>query len=379
MTQTRIYLDYAATAPLLPEALAAMMPLLAGAPQNASSLHFEGRRARAVLDEARERIAACLGAKRREIVFCASGSEADTLAIFGTARLRPGRHIVSCAVEHHAVLRALESLESAGYDVTLLPVDRAGVVDPQRFESALRPETALASVMYANNEIGSIEPIAELAAIAHRRGVPFHSDAVQAPGWLPIDVDALPVDLMSLSAHKFGGPAGVGVLYVRDGSAIAPIVYGGGQEAGRRAGTEHLAGVMGAAVALELAEARRTQNGPRVATMRDRLEQHLLATIARSRVNGAGAVRLPNLTNLAFSGVTAEAMAVRLDLEGIAISPGAACTSGVAEPSHVVAALRDGDPREAVRFSLGPTTTSDEIERTLQIVPAAVAELRRGE
>ncbi len=376
MTQTRIYLDYAATSPLHPEALAAMLPYLEGPTYNASSLHREGRRAKAALEEARERIARVLGAKRKEVLFFGGGSEADALALIGMARAQAGRHIVASAIEHHAILRSLDLLREEGYEITLLGVDERGFVDPERFAAALRDETALACVMYANNEIGTIQPIARLAGIAHSRGIAFHTDAIAAGSWLPLEVAALEVDAMVLAAHKFGGPKGVGVLYLREGTPMAPILRGGGQEFGKRAGTEDVAGAVGSAAALEVAQAQLERNAARVAALRDRLESGIPASVPSVRLNG-GMPRLPGLSNLSFAGVTAEALAVRLDLEGIAASPGSACTSGVAESSHVVAALGTGDPREAIRFSLGPSTTQEEIDRVLQVMPSAISELRR--
>jgi cysteine desulfurase len=379
VTQGRIYLDYAATTPLRSEALAAMMPYLEHPSLNPSSLHAEGRRARMVLEDARERVARAIGAKRKEIVFTASGSEADALAIVGVTCQRHGRHVVSCAIEHHAVLRTLDALRDEGYEISLLAVDRNGVVDPERFDASLRGDTALATIMYANNEIGTIEQIARLAEAAKRRGVPFHTDAVQAAEWLSLDVGELGIDLLSLSAHKFGGPQGIGMLYVRDGTALSPLVRGGGQESGRRSGTESVAAAVGAATALEIAVRERDELSARIRSLRDRLERAALASIEGSSVNAAGAERLPNQANFCFDGVPAEALAIALDLQGVAISPGSACTSGVAAASHVVAALGIGNPRNAVRFSLGRGTTSEEIERVIALLPAAVAQVRRGE
>ena len=374
MTQNRIYLDFAATAPLRGEALAAMLPYLEKPSFNPSSLHFEGRRARAALEEAHERIARSLGAKRKEIVFTGSGSEADALAIAGVTHHRGGRHVVASAIEHHAVLHAVEALRERGYDLTLLPVDGAGFVDEERFAAALRDDTALATVMHANNEIGTVQPVERLAQIARARGVPFHCDAIASAGRLPISVDAMGVDTLAIAAHKFGGPKGCGVLYVRDGTALEPAVRGGGQERGRRAGTEDVAAAVGTAVALELASSEMERENERTARLRDDLERGILRTVSASRVNG-GAPRLSNLTSLSFEGVAAEALAARLDLEGIAVSPGSACTSGVAGPSHVVEAL-GSDPRGAVRFSLGRSTTGEEVERVLQVMPGVISELR---
>lgn len=377
---SRIYLDYAATTPVDPDVVEAMVPFFGRSGYNPSSLHAEGRAARAALDDARDRVARALHAKRKEIVFVGSGSEADNLAILGVARAARdrGRHVVSTAIEHHAVLHALDALAEEGFEITLLPVDKRGMVDPAAFERALREDTVLASVMYANNEVGVVQPIAELAAIARRKGVPFHSDAVQAPGWLPIDVQSLGLDLLSISAHKFYGPKGAGVLYVREGIAVAPLVYGGGQEFGRRSGTENVAGIVGLAVALEKAVASQTERAERARALRDRLERGILASIEDVRINGAGASRMPNNLNVSFAGADSESLLMRLDLEGVAVSAGSACTSGVLEPSHVIAALGI-EPRwheGVLRFSLGAGTSEQEIERVLVMLPGLVEAVR---
>jgi cysteine desulfurase len=376
----RIYLDNAATTPLRTEVADAMREAFAESGFfNPSSLHAEGRRARGVLDGARDRVASTLGTSRKEITFTASGTEADNQALLGVVRGIGRRgHVVASCIEHHAVIHALECLREDGFDVTLLPVGSQGLVDPAVFAAALRADTLLASVMYANNEIGTVQPIAELAAIAHDRGVLFHTDAVQAPGWLPIDVRRLGVDLLSLSGHKFGGPQGVGLLYVRAGTAIAPIFRGGGQEFGRRAGTENVIGIAGLARALELAVEEQPEREPRIAGLRDRFEASIRSTVDDVRVNGAGAPRLANNLNVSFAGVESEALLIRLDLEGVAVSAGSACTSGALEPSHVIAAL-GLEPRwleGPIRFSLGATTSSDEIDRVLTVLPRVVADLR---
>lgn len=376
----RIYLDNAATTPIRPEALQAMLPHFGATGYNASSSHAEGRAARAALDAARDRVARCIGAKPKEIVFTAGGSEADNLALFGVARaLRDrGTHLVATAIEHHAVLHALDALRDEGFAVTLLAVDSDGRVDAQAFAQALRPETVLASVMYANNEIGSLQPIADLARAAHARGVLFHTDAVQAAAYLPLDTGALGADLLSLAAHKFYGPKGTGALYVREGTPLRPIVHGGSQEFAARAGTENLAGIAGMATALELAAGERTQTAARVGALRDGFEGLVLARIAGVRVNGGGAVRAPHISNLSFLGVTSEQLLMRLDLDGIAVSAGSACASGAIEPSHVIAAL--GLPQEwllgVLRFSLGRGTTQAQIDRTVEVLERAVADLR---
>jgi cysteine desulfurase len=376
---TRIYLDHAATTVVRPEVVDAMVPLL-GSGYNPSSVHAEGRAARAALDDARAGVARVLGVTPREIVFTGGGSEADVLAIVGTARaLRErGRHVVTSAIEHHAVLHAVDVLEAEGWTVTRLPVDANGLVDPAAFQAALTPQTTLASIMLANNETGTIEPIAELAAIARAHGVRFHTDAVQAAAWLPLDVAALGVDLLSLSAHKFNGPKGVGVLVVRTGTPVAPIVVGGGQEHGLRAGTENLAGIVGLARALALAAAEREAAGARVAALRDRLEAGIRATIPDVIVAGADAPRLPSVLAVAFADAPSDALLIRLDLEGIAASAGSACAAGSLEPSHVVAALALPERFRLgfLRFSLGRQTTVEEIDAVLTRLPGVLVGVR---
>jgi len=360
--------------------LAEMLPYFIESGHNPSSLHAEGRRARAGLDRARDRAAEALGVTRKEITFVGSGSEADNQAILSVARTyrSRGAHIVSTQIEHHAVLHALEALRDEGFDVTLLPVDERGAIDPAAFAAALREDTVLASVMYANNEIGVVQPIAELAAIARERGVIFHTDAVQGVGLIDVRPRELGVDLLSLSGHKFYGPKGVGILYVRDGLVLPPLVHGGGQEFGRRSGTENVAGIVGLAAALERAVAGSRERAPRIAALRDRLESGIRARAGDVRINGANAPRLPNNSNVSFAGIDSESLLMRFDLEGIAVSAGSACTSGALEPSHVIAAL-SADPRwhqGVIRFSLGEATTEEEIDRVLELVPSMMAELR---
>jgi cysteine desulfurase len=380
---TRVYLDHAATTPCRSDVIDAMVPYLGERGYNPSSLHAEGRAARAALDAARRRVAAALGATPREIVFTGGGSEADTLAIIGAAHARSdrGRHAVTVATEHHAVLRSFEALEEEGWSVTRLGVDERGRVDPASFADALRDDTAIASVMLANNEIGTIAPIAELAALARARGVLFHTDAVQGTGYLPIDVAELGVDLLAISAHKFYGPKGVGALYVRAGTPLAALVLGGGQEFGLRSGTENLAGIVGLATALDLAVAERPATATRVRALRDRLEAGILANIPGAAVNGAGAPRLPNNCNVSFPGVDGEALLIALDLAGIAVSAGSACTAGATVRSHVIAALSPaedgaGERRGVVRFSLGRDTTAEQVESVLACLPGMVANMR---
>jgi cysteine desulfurase len=374
----RIYLDHAATTVARPEVIAAMVPLLAAG--NPSSLHAEGRAAHALLDDARERVARVLGAKAREIVFTGGGSESNNLAILGVARaLRDrGRHIISSDFEHHAVLHALDVLRDDGFEITLLPVGSHGVVDPGAFRAAIRPDTILASIMLANNEIGTIQPVAALAAIARERGVTTHTDAVQAPAYLDINVETLGVDLLSIAGHKFSGPKGTGVLYVRTGTPLASLIVGGGQESGLRAGTENLAGIVGLATGLALANAERAEVVQRVATLRDRLEAAICAEIPDVRINGAASPRLANSLSVAFGGSASDLFLINLDLAGIAASAGSACAAGSVEPSHVIAAL--GLPthfaRGVIRFSLGRVTSGGDIERVIQALPAIARAVR---
>lgn len=380
MQGVRIYADHAATTPLRAEALAAMAPYLGMGPANPSSLHFEGRAARAGLDTARANVARLLGSAPRELVFTGGGSEADNLAILGAARARrfPGAHVLTVATEHPAVLRAFAVLAEEGFASTLLPVDSEGRLAPERFAAALRRQTVLASVMLGNNELGTLQPIAQLAEIAHASGVTFHTDAVAAAGKVPLTVAALGVDLLSLSAHKFYGPHGVGALYVRQGTPLAPLVVGGGQEGGLRSGTENVAGAVGLAAALELAVTEQPAESARLAGLRDRFESDVLRRIPQCRINAAGALRLPNVASVAFAGTEAPALLIALDLAGAAVSTGSACASGASEPSHVLAALHP--PAWArtgtLRFSFGKSTTQQDVERLARMVEEIVAGAR---
>ena len=379
-TNSRVYLDYAATTPIDPRVRDAMERVRVDAAYNPSSPHAEGRRSRALLDAARERVARVLNVPRRSIVFTAGGTESNNLALLGVARAGGSRrHVVTSVIEHHAVSRAVDTLEDAGFAVTRIPVDASGRVDPATFAAALRPDTAIASIMYANNEIGTVQSLARLGELARARGIPFHTDAVAAAGWLPLETEGLGVDLLSLAAHKFYGPAGTGVLYVRDGTPLEPMLAGGNQELGRRAGTEDVAGAVGMAEALELAEAERPAAGRRVQALRDALESAIVSSIAGARPNARGGNRLPNIASITFSGSDPAALLMLLDLHGFATSAGSACTSGSLEPSHVIAAI-GGDVRGAtIRFSLGRPTTEEEIERLVAVLPAIVADAGRGQ
>ncbi len=374
----RIYLDHAATTPARPQVVQAMLPHFGA--HNPSSLHAEGRDARSALDSAREGIARGLNAQSKELIFTGSGSEADNLAIFGVAEARKdrGKHIVSSMFEHHAILHALDRLAERGWEITRIPVSEHGAVDLGAFAEAIREDTVLASVMYANNELGTLQPIAALAELAHARGALYHTDAIQVPAHLRIDVRALGVDLLSLSAHKFYGPKGVGALYVREGVALSPQLLGGSQEFSRRAGTQNVAGIVGMATAFELAQAQLADNTPRILLLRNRFEEDVLAQIPNIRINGRGLPRLPNISNISFAGVDGDALLLRLDLEGIAVSSGSACASGALEPSHVLAALGISPKwqRAVVRFSLGVDTSREQIERVVAILKAIVPELR---
>ncbi len=377
----RIYADHAATTPTRSEVLAAMAPWY-GREYNASSLHAEGRRARAAIDDARATIARCIGAKDREIVFTASGSEADNLALFGVARAARGRgsHLVATPIEHHAVLHALDVLRDDGYEIAYVPVDGAGRVDPAAFAAALRPDTIFATAMLANNEIGTVQPIAALARAAHANGTLFHTDAVQAPGRLALDVAELGVDTLALAAHKFDGPKGVGILYVRTGTPLSPLVVGGGQEGALRAGTENVAAIVGAARALELATADRAHEAARLRDLRELLERGIRAALPDAVILAAeaGPERLPGVLNVAFPGTTSDALVMGFDLAGVAVSAGSACAAGAIEPSHVGLALGLAPALLAamVRFSFGTSTTREEVERLVAIVPSVVARQR---
>jgi cysteine desulfurase len=376
----RIYLDHAATTPVRDEVLAAMLPYFGTYGFNASSPYAEGRAARAALDAARATVGRLLGAQSREIVFTGGGSEADNLAILGTARAKrgAGNRLVTVATEHYAVLHAMDVLRDDGFTIDVLPVDASGRLDPAEFARALLPGTILASVMLANNELGTVQPIAELAALARSRGVTFHCDAVQAPGRLSLDVGELGVDLLTLSGHKFYAPKGVGVLYVRAGTPLAPLIVGGGQEAGLRAGTENVAGIVGLARGLELAVLEQPLEAPRLRMLRDRFEAALVRRLPETLVHAADAERLPNLTSVVFGGALAQDMLVRLDLGGLAVSAGSACAAGSSRPSHVLAAAGVGEAAqfETLRFSFGKHSSRAEADRALEIVVRAVEALR---
>jgi cysteine desulfurase len=376
----RVYLDYNATTPVDHAVLEAMLPYFAEHFGNASSIHSTGQRARSAVETARESVAALIGAKASEIVFTSGGTEADNLAIFGTveASRKPRKHVVTTTIEHHAVLNACQELERRGVEVSYVPVGGEGVVDPFDIRRALRPETVLITVMHANNEIGTIQPIAEIGRIARESDVLFHSDAVQSAGKLALDANRLGVDFLSLSAHKIYGPKGVGALYVRSGAPLEPQFRGGHHERDRRPGTENVPGIVGLGRAAELARRQLGEALESIGALRDRLEQALIEQVPTVRVNGDPSRRVPNTTNLTFSGAGGEALLIALDLEGIACSTGAACSSGAVEPSHVLTAigLTHNEARSSLRFSLGRPTTDEEIDQALRIIPAVIERLR---
>lgn len=376
----RIYLDYNATTPVDPAVLDAMLPYFAENFGNASSIHSPGQRARGAVDASRASVAGLLGAKPSEIVFTSGGTESDNLALFGVAAAsqEPRKHIITTAIEHHAVLNAAQALEKLGVEVSFIPVGREGIADPEDIRHALRPETILISVMHANNELGTIQPIEDIGRIAAAADVLFHCDAVQAAGKLPLDVNRLGVDLLSISAHKIYGPKGVGALYVRSGTPLEPQFYGGHHERDRRPGTENVPGIVGLGKAADLARKNLQTDCARITTLRNRLEDALLAACADARVNGNRAHRVSNTSNVSFHGAGGEALVIALDLQGIACSTGAACSSGAVGPSHVLLAigLSPDEARSSLRFSLGRTTTAEEIDQAVATIPQAVERLR---
>jgi cysteine desulfurase len=374
------YLDYNSTTPVDRRVLDAMLPYFVGAFGNTSSIHSAGQRARSAVDAARESVAALIGAKPAEIVFTSGGTEADNLALFGivAASARRRKHVITTSIEHHAVLNSCQHLAMQGIEVSYVPVGSDGVVDPADVRRALAPHTILISVMHANNEIGTIQPIEEIGRVAAEADVYFHCDAVQSAGKLPLDVNRLGVDLLSLSAHKIYGPKGVGALYVRSSTALAPQFFGGHHERDRRPGTENVPGIVGFGKAAELARAQLNEDATRIAALRDRLENALLDAISMIRVNGDRACRIANTTNLTFAAAGGEALVIALDLQGIACSTGAACSSGAVEPSHVLTTigLSHDEARSSLRFSLGRTTTAEEIDEAVAIIPRVVERLR---
>ncbi len=379
--QTRIYLDHNATTPIAAVVVDRMLGALRDDFGNPSSVHHFGQRAKSVVDEARTAVAGLVGADPSEVIFTSGGTESDNFAIRGVAEameVTGRRHLIASAIEHEAVLRTLAALAKRGWQTTLLQVDQSGVVDPDALRAALTDDTALVSVMHANNEIGTIQPVAELARVAKARGALFHTDAIQSAGKIPVDVKALGVDLLSISAHKFYGPKGIGALWVRRGLRLLPLMTGGKHERNRRAGTENVAGIVGMGVAALEARAHMATESVRLAALRDRLETGILRSVSGTVVNGTRTERVPNTSNISFDRVEAESLLIGLDLEGIAVSTGSACSSGTLEPSHVLKAM--GFPahrtQNSIRFSLGESTTEADVDRVITVLPKVVEKLR---
>jgi cysteine desulfurase len=373
----RIYLDNNASTPVLPEVLDAMRPYFGERFGNASSIHHHGQETRAAIEHARDSVASLLNCRASEIVFTSGGTESDNLAVAGLAIA--GDHVITSCIEHHAILNACKHLEEAGCDVTYVPVDGKGLVDPDDVRRALRPNTKLISIMLANNETGVLQPVEEIGKIAAESGAYFHTDAVQAAGKVPIDVQHIGCHALSISGHKMNAPQGVGALFVRRGTRVQPLFYGGRHERSRRAGTENVPGIVALGKAAELAmqdfERGYDKN---MASLRDRLQQGILAQVEEAGVNGDGAARVPNTSNIYFDHIEGESMVISLDLKGLAVSTGAACSSGAIEPSHVLIAMgvRIDRTRASIRFSLGKQNTADDIDLALALVPETIARLR---
>jgi cysteine desulfurase len=373
----RVYLDNNATTPVLPDVFEAMRPWFGEQFGNASSIHHHGQESRAAVENARESIAKLLGCRASEIVFTSGGTEADNLALAGL--VNAGDHVIISGIEHHAVLHAAKHLEAIGCDLTVMPVDGRSLVDPTDVRRALRPNTKLISIMMANNETGVLQPVEEIGSIAAESGVQFHTDAVQAAGKVPISVKNIGCTALSISGHKMHAPQGVGALYIKKGTRLQPLFYGGRHERSRRAGTENVPGIVALGKAAELASREfESSDHKKIAAMRDRLEQGILAQIGEAAVNGTGALRVPNTTNIHFDHIEGESLVIALDLKGLAVSTGAACSSGAIEPSHVLLAmgLKPERARASIRFSLGKQTTEDDIDFALSLVPEAVSRLR---
>jgi cysteine desulfurase len=380
----RIYLDHNATTPVDLAVLATMLPYFSVEFGNASSIHAFGQQARAAVETSREQVAALLNARPQEIVFTSGGTESDNHAIFGVVQFAllenpsASAHVITSSIEHEAVLNTCQRLEKQGVRLTYLPVSREGLIDLQELKAAMRPETVLITVMHANNELGTVQPLGEIGRIAAESDVYFHTDAVQSVGKIPVDVKAGRIDLLSLSGHKLYAPKGVGAIYVKGGTKLRQLLYGGHHQRGFRPGTENVAGIVGLGKAAEMARLSLVEDAARMGELRDRLEQGLLFRVPEARANAGGAPRTPNTSNISFSGIEGEALIIALDLRGLACSTGAACSSGAVAPSHVLTAigLPASEARASIRFSLGRHTTAGEIDAALDIVPAAVAQLR---
>jgi len=380
----RVYFDHNATTPVDPSVVEVMVRVLQSESQefgNASSIHHFGQRAKGILDDARTAVADLLKAEVSEVVFTSGGTESDNFAIRGVAEaleVTGRRHLIASAIEHEAVLNTFKALARRGWTTTLLPVGTSGIVAPEALEAAMTDQTALVSVMHANNEIGTVQPIADLARIAHARGALFHTDAVQSVAKIPVDVRALGADLLSLSAHKFNGPKGAGALWIKRGTRVTAILTGGKHERNRRAGTENVPAIAGLGAAATLASGKLTAEAARLSALRNRLENEILARIPQTAVNGAQDQRVPNTTNISFGGVEAESLLIALDLEGVAVSTGSACSSGTLEPSHVLRAM--GFPahrtQNSIRLSLGAGNTDEQVDYLLGKLPQIVEKLR---
>ena len=379
----RIYLDHNATTPVDPAVLDAMLPFFSADFGNASSIHTFGQRARSAVETAREQVATLLNARPQEIVFTSGGTESDNHAIFGVVNAAAAagtpKHVITSAIEHEAVLNTCQALEKQGVAVTYLPVNRDGLINLDDLRKAIRPETTLITVMHANNELGTVQPLADIGRVAAEADVYFHTDAVQSVGKIPVDVKSLQVDLLSLSGHKLYAPKGIGALFIKGGVRVRQFLYGGHHQRGFRPGTENVAGIVGLGKAAELARISLDSDALRISALRDKLEHGLLSRIPDSRANAANAPRTPNTSNITFPGIEGEALIIALDLKGLACSTGAACSSGAVEPSHVLTAigLPASEARASIRFSLGRHTTAADIDAALEIVPAAVAQLRQ--
>jgi cysteine desulfurase len=376
----RIYLDYAATTPTHPEVMKAMLPYFADSFGNPSSIHSYGQEAKDAIERARSKVAALIGARSEEIVFTGSGTEADNFAVKGVAlsRQAKGNHIITSSIEHHAVLETCKFLEKQGFSVTYLPVDGYGLVDPTDVKKAITKNTILISIMHANNECGTIEPIAEIGNIAREAEIYFHTDAVQTVGHIPLDVNKSNVDLLSISAHKLYGPKGVGVLYIRKGTRISSFMHGGNQERGRRASTENVPGIVGFGKAAEIAQQEMLEEAQKLTALRDRLIESILEGIEYTQLNGHPVKRLPNNVNVSINYVEGESILLNLDLDGICASTGSACSSADLEPSHVLVAM--GLPHlqahSSLRFTLGKWTTEEDISKVLDVLPGIISKLR---
>ena len=380
----RVYLDNNATTPLAPEVYEAMRPMLTEQFGNASSIHWFGQQAKSAIETAREQVAKLINARPNDVAFTSGGTESDNTSLFGIVEAAQpqgqygGKHVIISTIEHPAVLNAAQALEKRGVPVSYVRVGDDGIVDPADVEAAIRPETVLISIMHANNELGVIQPLEEIGRVAREHDVYFHTDAVQSVGKIPVDVEKMGVDLLSLSAHKFHGPKGTGALYVRKGTNLRALLYGGHHERDRRPGTENVAGIVGAGKAAELAQFHLESGARRLGLLRNRLEESILATVALTHTNGNRTRRLPNTCNIRFDHVEGEGFVIAMDLKGIACSTGAACSSGSLEPSHVLSAigLNRDQARSSIRFSLGRMSTSEEIDHALEVLPAVVEHLR---